>query len=118
VSNKKTIIEQACNTIVKDFDGVLDWTWDNRFGALIAEFTKESQDKVISILSKHLTMKWDKKSIKKAPPIIKTNTELFGTLRRGQLFFTTDPETSDHIVAAWWPWGDGQSISVRIVTPD
>ncbi|MBU1697437.1 MAG: hypothetical protein KKD21_10410 [Proteobacteria bacterium] len=69
MDNKKTIIEKACTEIVKDFDGVLNWTWDNRFGALIAEFTIESQDKVVSILSKHLKMKWDKKSIKKHPQL-------------------------------------------------
>ncbi len=118
MEDKQTTIKKVCSELVKDFDGVLDWTWDDRFESLVAEFTLESQDEVVSILGKHLKMKWDKKSIKKAPGIIKTNSQYFGALRKGQLIFTTDPESSNQIVAAWWPWGDGQSVSVRIVTPE
>lgn len=118
LDDKKAAIENACKELVKDLDDLLDWEWDDRFESLVAEFTTESQEQVVSILEKHLKLTWNDKSIKKAPGVIKANSERFGSLRKGQLMFTTDPESSKHIIAAWWPWGDGKSVSIRIATPD
>ncbi len=118
MDNKKAAVEKTCEEIIKAFDDVLTWKWDNRFEALLSEFTAETQDKVISILEKYLKMTWDNISIEEAPDIIKTNSKYFGNLRQGQLLFTTPPESSNHIIAAWWPWGNGQSISLRIAIPD
>ncbi len=118
MSSKKAAIEKICKELIKDFADVLTWKWDNRFKALLSEFTTETQDKVLFILEKHFKMTWDNTSIEEAPGIIKTNSKYFGNLRQGQLLFTTSPESSNHIIAAWWPWGDGQSISLRIAIPD
>jgi hypothetical protein len=114
LDEKRSSIEKACKGILKDFEGILKWKWDDRFEALLAEFTLQTQDKVTGILKKHLQNTWDNKTIKNAPDIVKTTSEYFGDLRKGQLLFTTEPENSDQILAVWWPWGDGQSVSVRI----
>lgn len=118
MDDKKATIENACKELVTELDGILDWKWDDRFESLVSEFTMESQKEVVAILEKHLKLKWNDKSIKKAPKTIKANSQRFGSLRKGQLIFTTDPESSTHIIAAWWPWGDGQSVSIRVATPD
>ncbi len=118
MDNKKEVIEKACEELIKAFDGVLTWKWDDHFEAFLTEFTTETQDNVVSILEKHLNMTWDNASIEGAPGIIKSNAKYFGSLRQGQLLFTTAPESSNHIIAAWWPWGNGQTISVRIAIPE
>ncbi len=114
MEEKRHAIEKACKEILKDFEGVLKWKWDDRFEALLTEFTLQVQEKVTNILKRHLHNTWDDKTIKKAPKIVKTGSKYFGNLREGQLLFTTEPENSDQILAVWWPWGDGQSVSVRI----
>jgi hypothetical protein len=30
------------------------------------------------------------------------------------LLFTSDPKRDALIFCAWWPWGDGKTISIRI----
>jgi len=118
LDEKRSSIEKACKEILKDFEGILKWKWDDRFEALLAEFTLQTQDTVTGVLKKHLRNAWDDKTIKKAPDAVKTSSRYFGNLRKGQLLFTTAPEDSDQILAVWWPWGDGQSVSVRITVAD
>lgn len=38
-----------------------------------------------------------------------------GGLMSGQLLFTSDPNQDAFIFCAWWPWGDGKTISIRVV---
>jgi hypothetical protein len=37
-----------------------------------------------------------------------------GGLMPGQLLFTSDPNQDALIFCAWWPWGDGKTISIRV----
>ncbi len=52
-----------------------------------------------------------------APEQIKTKSVDLGELRENQLLFTTDPGGNVLIFAAWWPWGNGEVVSVRIASP-
>jgi hypothetical protein len=113
----KSDLKVACGELLADFDGVLSWKWDKNFGAFMAEFSAESQDEVRSILERHFSQEWDIKSIRKAPDIVKTGAGEFGDIRSGQLLFTSGPEGNVLILAAWWPWGDGEVVSLRIASP-
>jgi hypothetical protein len=115
---KKELIQNACEDLLDDFKNILSWKWDDNFEALLAEFKAEGQDKIHSILEKHLTLQWDNKSIKKAPKDIKSKVGDYGDLRSGQLLFTLDAKKNIFIVAAWWPWGDGKTVSMRIASPE
>ncbi len=113
----KAATKELCKELLDDFDQVLSWKWDNGFNALIAEFPTEKQTEVRSILERHLGITWDSNSIRKAPDTIKVKSGDLGDLRDKQLLFTTDPEAGVLIFAAWWPWGNGEVISVRIASP-
>ncbi len=63
-----------------------------------------------------LSWKWDRKTIRNAPDIVKTGAGEFGDMRSGQLLFTSDPKGNMLILAAWWPWGDGEVVSLRIAS--
>lgn len=113
----KSDIKELCKELLDDFDRILSWKWDSGFSALVAEFSADKQDEVRSVLERHLSFKWDRRSIGKAPEKIKTKTGDLGDLRDNQLLFTTDPEGNILIFAAWWPWGNGEVVSVRIASP-
>lgn len=113
----KSDLKEACGELLADFDGVLSWKWDKNFGAFMAEFSAESQNEVRPILERHLSQKWDSNTIRNAPDTVKTGAGEFGDMRSGQLLFTSDPEGNVLILAAWWPWGDGEVVSVRIASP-
>jgi len=116
MAKTKQEIEDACEDLLKDFDNTLNWKWDERFEALLAQFSVKHQDKIIPILEKHFKSKWDKKSIRNAPAVVKKNTQTFKNMQPGQLLFTSETENKDLVYAAWWPWGDGESISVRVLS--
>ena len=113
----KTQIKELCKELLDDFERVLSWKWDSGFNALVAEFSTDKQDEVRTVLERHLGFKWDSRSIRKAPEQIKTKSGDLGDLRDNQLLFTTDPEGNVLIFAAWWPWGNGEVVSVRITSP-
>jgi hypothetical protein len=45
---------------------------------------------------------------------VRTINSRQGGLRPGQLLFTSDPNREAFIFCAWWPWGGGETISIRI----
>lgn len=61
---------------------------------------KEAFKKLRSDFDGVLPWKWDSDTIRKAPDIVKTNIGHLGDLRRGQMFFTSDPEGNVFIFAA------------------
>ena len=115
---KKSELKKISQELLAEFKGVLSWKWDDRFDSFLAEFPAESKDEISAILERHLSRKWDKKTIRQAPDSLREDAGMFGDLRAEQLLFTTDPEGNLLIMAAWWPWGDGEVISVRIASPD
>ncbi|MBU0675183.1 MAG: hypothetical protein KJ950_11115 [Proteobacteria bacterium] len=113
----KSDLKETCQELLNDFGGASSWEWDKGFNALVAEFSAEGHEEIRTKLKHHLSLEWDHKSIRKAPEKIQTATGDFGDLRANQLLFTSDPEGDVFIFAAWWPWNNGEVISVRIASP-
>lgn len=109
-------LEMACGGLLNDLGGVLTWKWDDRFGALLAEFKVEEQAVVRQALESHFVHHWDNKSIRHAPLAIKNGAGDFIDLRDKQLLFTSAPAVGSLLFAAWWPWNDAKVISVRITS--
>ena len=59
-------------------------------------------------------MIWDSANIATAPDIVRTINIRVANLRSGQLLFTSDPSPGALLFCAWWPWGDGKTISIRL----
>jgi len=92
----------------------LSWKWDSRLEAVWAEFGADQKDEIRAILERFLPMPWDSSNIGKAPVIVRTINGHLGGLRPGQQLFTSDPKGDAFVFCAWWPWGDGKTISIRI----
>lgn len=116
MSLSKSELKTACKLLLDDFEGVLSWKWDGGAKMLTAQFSTEGQEQVNVILERHLGKKWDHKTIRTAPAPIKDGD--FGDLRSGQLLFTTDLEGNVHIMAAWWPWGNGRTVTMHLGSSD
>ena len=114
---KMSDLEKISRKLLSASRGVLSWKWDHRFEAFLAEFSVDKRDEFRSILERDFSNVWDSSNIREAPDIVKMCSNRFGGLRSGQLLFTTDPSQDVFICGAWWPWGDGRTISLRIASP-
>lgn len=110
----KSGIENDCKELFTVFQGVLAWKWDGRFETVLAEFGADKKGSIRPILERYLSIPWDISNIGKAPDIVRTVNNNLGGLRSGQLLFTSDPNRDALTFCAWWPWGDGKTISIRI----
>jgi len=111
-------LEKACKELCSAFQGILSWNWDSRFGAVLAEFGAGKKESIRGILERSLCVTWDISNIDKAPDIVREINRHLGGLRAGQILFTADPNREPLIFCAWWPWGDGKTISLRIASAD
>jgi hypothetical protein len=110
-------LTKSCEKLLAELHGVVTWKWDERFNALLAEVASADQEKILAVLEQHLEQQWDVKNIVKAPAAIKAKAGFFSDLRPNQLLFTSSPTGQAFVLAAWWPWGDGKVISVRLYSP-
>lgn len=94
---------------------VICWSWDERFSAALATFDVTEKNKIENIIETHLTQTWDNASISDAPEIVVRASENYGGLQSGQLIFTTSVDHGPFLIGLWWPWGNGETISIRIV---
>lgn len=107
-------IETICKQLFDDFRGILSWKWDDWIGTILAEFSADKEQDVRAILEKILPISWDSSTINKAPQIVQTLGEHLGGLRPTQLLFSSHPSRDALVFCAWWPWGNGMTISLRI----
>ena len=114
---KKSDLEKVSRELLSASQGVFSWRWDPRFEAFLAEFSADNRDEFRAILERDFSNVWDSSNIREAPDIVKICNNNFGGLRSGQLLFTTDPSQDVFVCGAWWPWCDGETISLRIASP-
>jgi hypothetical protein len=110
----KSGLETTCTELWSAFRGILSWKWDSRFGAVLAEFGTGKKESIRAILERSLSITWQSSNIDTAPDVVREINNLLGGLRSGQLLFTSDPDRDAFIFCAWWPWGDGKAISIRL----
>ena len=106
--------ETICEQLFYDFRGILTWKWDDWVGTFLAEFNIDKESDVRTILEKHLPVLWDSSSINKAPKVVQELDEHLGGLRPTQYLFCSDPSDEVFVFCAWWPWGNGSTVSLRV----
>ena len=104
----------VCRNLACVFGEALEWKWDGRFGTALAEFSSEKKADVLGALDLHLVSRWDIASIADAPEAVQALRKHLGGLMTGQLLLLSDPAAEPLVYCAWWPWGNGQRISIRI----
>ena len=107
-------IETACLAIAKAGREVLEWQWDERFQVVLCQIRSEQADVVSAILQKSFVARCDHADLPNATVRVRKIANAMGGLQGDQLLFTTDPDREPTLFAAWWPWGDNVTTSVRI----
>ena len=113
-TDNKTI----CKKLFHDFRDILSWKWDDWIGTFLAEFPTDQEQNIRAVLEKHLLNSWDSADIRQAPPIVQKLDAHLGGLRPTQLLFSSLPSQDVFVFCAWWPWGSGDTISLRIAPFD
>ena len=57
---------------------------------------------------------YDYKTITKASPAVRQIAEQVGGVRSDQLIYTAPSEGRLVAYALWWPWGDAETVSLRV----
>ena len=81
--------------------------------ALIA-FEKEDMGAILSTVSNEFDRQWDATTISNASGLIGELANSFFGISPGQIIFTSEQGAGLILFAAWWPWGNGSTISLRI----
>lgn len=65
-------------------------------------------------LSEALPLAYGAASVSKAPAQLRDAVERSGGLRTGQTMFAAGPHGDLYALGLWWPWGDAETISMRV----
>jgi hypothetical protein len=104
--------------VIDGLSSMVKWEYDKFHKVMLAEFSVDKQDQVLLSLHHVLPISWDAKTIKKAPDEVKHYAGTFSKLVKQQKLFSTDIESHPKVMATWWPWGHGATVSVRLFLTD
>lgn len=108
-------IEKICSRIYSECNTLVAWNWDDRFQAVLSEFPADKEKEVISVLEKHFDSCWDEETINYAPGKVRSVAKGLGEVRQGQRLFCSDPNQDALLLGAYWPWQNGEKISLRML---
>jgi len=107
-------LEQAASTLSNSLSRILDFRRDDRFLVVLGEFKIEEKHKARAILETYLPEIWDEENLHSAPQSIDNITSAFGGINAGQELLTATFPGEGILFCAWWPWRNGQVVSLRI----
>ncbi len=116
--NFKKRFNTICSKMKSVLPGSSVWELDDRFNTVVAAFERNSSEIILSALKASFSQEWSKKTVRKAPAHIKSIADSISGIETGQIVFTTNGGADPVLFAAWWPWGDGINISLRIGVSD
>jgi hypothetical protein len=103
-----------CSKISLNIPSTSQWSWDNRLQTAMVVFDKGDRDVVYIPLTQEFDTQWDFTSVDNSPaPFYAYFKSVFGIIP-GQKIFTSTDGTGTMLFAVWWPWGDGNKISLRV----
>ena len=107
-------LEVMCKDIFEKGSDIFSWQWDGRFELMLTTISSEALPSASSIMDKLPLTTWDSSSVKNAPQGVQQAAKNMGGLRPGQKIITSEPNGEILLFQAWWPWGGGDKISIRI----
>lgn len=110
----KGTLDTTLEALVAGLEGIIEWRWDGRFNTALGELSASDKTRVLEILEQHLVSSWDSSSVREAPDVVQDIVKSLGGLMSGQLLLLSDSRQAACIFCAWWPWGSGARISIRI----
>jgi oxalate decarboxylase/phosphoglucose isomerase-like protein (cupin superfamily) len=116
--NQEEQIQTYGKDVIEALSSMVKWKYDDFHKVMLAEFSVDKQDQVLFTLQQVLPINWDVKTIKKAPNEVKHYAGIFSKLVKQQKLFSTNIERHPIVMVAWWPWGHGATVSVRLFLTD
>lgn len=93
----------------------LAWEWDEKHRVVLTHFARNFADGIAVALEEHFADLWTAKTINRAPTQLKSQLLQYGKLSKTQKIFTMPAsEDTPALVAIWWPWGHGNTFSLRL----
>lgn len=108
------LIRASCEGLAEAGDDLFKWEWDDRFGAALSTFQDTREADVRALLAPGLPVCHDVKTIGDAQKLAQEIAKAFGGLRAGQKLLLSTEDQTPMLVGAWWPWGNGTTISLRV----
>lgn len=108
-------VEKICSRIYSECDSLVTWKWDDHFQAVLSEFPADREEEVVAVLEKYFDTCWDEETIDFAPGKVRSVAKGLGEVRQGQRLFSSDPEQDELLLGAFWPWNNGEKISLRML---
>jgi hypothetical protein len=109
-----TRLEKSCRQLISTLEKNLTWKWDDRFETVLAEFSVTDKHIIHPLITRHMGEIWELDQGDSPPRVVQTIIDYFGGLNPGQTLFTSDPDQDELLLCAWWPWGNGKTISIRL----
>lgn len=94
------------------------WSWDPRLLCVTSSFTTEQEPAARTAVKIALQNEWTAQTIARAPQQLRDVVERCGGVRQGQLVLSTGPINALMVFGLWWPWGDGETTSLRVGLAD
>lgn len=113
-SVEKSTLENLSDEFAHVFGKKIRWEWDERFHAVVAQIDNQQKEKVIAILEGYFSDYWNVLCEEELPEAVQQLIEQFDGLNPEQLLFSTDTREAGFLYCAWWPWKNGENISIRI----
>lgn len=90
------------------------WSWDSRLFCATSSFAVAVEPRARSAVAAAFPAEWSSLTIARAPVPLRDVADRSGGLRAGQLLVATAPQGMPVAFGLWWPWGDGEMISMRV----
>jgi hypothetical protein len=113
-STRRQKHDGICARISLNVPSENQWCWDEMFNTALVVFDKCDMDLIYIPMTQEFDTQWDFTTIGNAPPPFYTFfNRVFGIVP-GQKIFTATDASGTMLFAVWWPWGDGNKISLRV----
>lgn len=94
------------------------WSWDARLMCVTSSFTTEQEPAARKAAQMALHNEWTSATLVRAPQALRDVVERAGGIRQGQLALSSGPINGLLVYGLWWPWGDGETVSLRVGLAD
>lgn len=91
-----------------------EWSWDTRLSMIASSFERAHEAAATTSAARALPQSWTSKTLDTAPAVLRALAERTGGLRAKQLLLGNDQHAGIVIYGLWWPWGSGDTITLRI----
>ena len=110
-------MEQLLKKLSDDLSSSLgesNWKIDTRFNAATTTIQTAMAKDIQNLLESSFSKTWSVESTEPNSEIMEKVVGSVGGLGPGQILYTSDESVQPIVYCAWWPWGNGNNVSLRI----